>query len=63
MCQKGFEDTKEADPKLIKNVQKNICDGGYDDKDWKQTMESEFNIEIEITQRTDIANGIVAKIR
>lgn len=63
MCQKGFEDTNKVDSKLINNVQKNICDGGYDGKDWKQTMETDFNIEIEITQRTDIANGVVAKIR
>ena len=63
MCKTGFEETSQHNPELIKNIQKNICDGGYDGKDWKQTMKSEFNLEIEITQRTDIANGIVSKIR
>jgi transposase len=63
MCQQGFEDVFEADKELIKNIQKNICDGGYDGKDWKEEMKKQFNLEIEITQRTDIANGIVSKIR
>lgn len=48
---------------LSNNIQKNICDGGYDGKDWKKQMKKQFNIEIEITQRSDIANGIVSKIR
>ena len=43
--------------------QKNISDGGYDGKDWSETMKESFGIEIEITQRTDIKNGVVAKIR
>lgn len=63
MCQQGFEDVFETDKELINNIQKNICDGGYDGKNWKAEMKTEFNIEIEITKRTDIANGIVSKIR
>ena len=57
MCKTGFEETNQHNPPLIKNIQKNICDGGYDGKEWKETMKSEFNLEIEITQITDIANG------
>jgi transposase len=63
LCQQGFEDTRQSDPELIKNIQKNISDGGYDGKEWIQTMKQEFDIEIEITERTDIKNGIVSKIR
>jgi transposase len=63
LCQQGFEDTMKSDPELIKNIQKNISDGGYDGKEWIQTMKQEFDIEIEITERTDIKNGIVSKIR
>lgn len=63
LCKQGFEDVFESDKELINNIQKNICDGGYDGKDWKKQMKKQFNIEIEITQRSDIANGIVSKIR
>ena len=63
MCKQGFVDVFESDKELIDNIQKNICDGGYDGKGWKEEMKTEFNIEIEITKRTDIANGIVSKIR
>ena len=63
MCKAGFEETQKTNPKLVSNIQKNICDGGYDGKNWKEDMKTEFDIEIEITQRTDIANGVVAKIR
>jgi transposase len=63
MCKQGFEDVFELDIELINNIQKNICDGGYDGKGWKRQMKQDFNVEIEITQRTDIANGIVSKIR
>ena len=63
MCKTGFEETQKVNPELISNIQKNICDGGYDGKGWKESMKEEFNLDIEITQRTDIANGIVAKIR
>jgi transposase len=40
-----------------------ICDGGYDGIDFAKQIEQEFDIEIEITCRTDIKNGVVAKIR
>jgi putative transposase len=63
MCKQGFEDVFESDKELINNIQKNICDGGYDGKEWKAEMKTEFNIEIEITKRTNIANGIISKIR
>jgi transposase len=63
MCKQGFNDVFETDKELINNIQKNICDGGYDGKAWKQEMKEQFEIEIEITQRTDIANGVVSKIR
>jgi transposase len=63
MCKQGFNDVFETDKELINNIQKNICDGGYDGKAWKQEMKEQFDIEIEITQRTDIANGVVSKIR
>jgi transposase len=53
----------KVDKELIKNIQKNICDGGYDGKEWKKQMKKEFNVEVEITHRTDIAKGIVSKIR
>jgi transposase len=63
MCKQGFEDVFESDKELISNIQKNICDGGYDGKEWKAEMKKQFNLEIEITHRTDIANGVVSKIR
>lgn len=63
MCKTGFEEVKKNNSNLIQNIQKNICDGGYDGEEWKKTMKEEFDLDIEITQRTDIANGIVAKIR
>jgi transposase len=63
MCKQGFEAVFESDKELINNIQKNICDGGYDGKKWKQEMKNQFNTETEITQRTDIANGVVSKIR
>ncbi len=63
MGQQGFEDVFESDQELINNIQKNICDGGYDGKSWKQEMKKQYDLEIEITQRTDIANGVVSKIR
>jgi transposase len=63
LCKKGFDEVFKVDKELIKNIQKNICDGGYDGKEWKVEMKQEFEVEIEITQRTDIANGIVSKIR
>lgn len=63
MCKTGFEEVKKDDKKLLKNIQKNICDGGYDGKEFMEMMKNEFDLEIEITQRTDIKNGIVSKIR
>jgi transposase len=63
MCKQGFVDVFKSDKDLINNIQKNICDGGYDGKLWKEKMKEEFDVEIEITQRTDIANGIVSKVR
>lgn len=63
MCQQGFEDVYESDQDLIDNIKKNICDGGYHGESWKAEMKKEFNLEIEITKRTDIANGIISKIR
>jgi len=63
MCRDGFTEVKEGSPGLIQNIQKSICDGGYDGKEFKKIMKNEFDLEIEITQRTDIANGIVSKIR
>jgi transposase len=63
MCKSGFDEVLKTNKLLIKNIQKNICDGGYDGKDFKDQMKKEFNLEIEITQRTDIKNGIVSKIR
>jgi transposase len=63
MCKQGFEEVFKVDKELINNIQKNICDGGYDGKEWKVEMKKQFEVEIEITQRTDIANGVVSKIR
>jgi transposase len=63
MCKTVFENVQKDNQKLLKNIQKNICDGGYDGKEFKKMMKSEFDLEIEITQRTDIKNGIVSKIR
>jgi len=63
MCKTGFEEVKKDDKKLLKNIQKNICDGGYDGKEFLEMMKNEFDLEIEITERTDIKNGIVSKIR
>jgi transposase len=63
MRKQGFEGVFKVDKELINNIQKNICDGGCDGKDWKRQMKQEFEVEIEITQRTYIANGIVSKIR
>ena len=63
MCKTSFEEVKKDDFNLLKNIQKNICDGGYDGKNWTEIMKNEFKIEIEITKKTDIKNGIVSKIR
>jgi transposase len=63
MCQKGFQETQNSSPELVEHIQKNISDGGYDGKDWAETMKESFGVEIEITERTDIKNGVVAKIR
>jgi len=63
MCKTGFEEVKKDDPNLLKNIQKNICDGDYEGKNWMEIMKNEFDLEIEITQRTDIKNGVVSKIR
>lgn len=63
MCKVGFEETNKTNPELIKNIEKNICDGGYEGENWKKEIKNEFGLDIEITQRTDIANGIVSKIR
>lgn len=63
MCKTSFEEAKKDDPDLLKNIQKNVCDGGYDGKNWMEIMKNEFDLKIEITQRTDIKNGIVSKIR
>ena len=63
MCSNGFTAVQNSDRALIKNIQKNVVDGGYNGINWAQSMQDEFNIEIEITKRTDIANGVVSKIR
>ena len=54
MCKNSFEEVKKDDFNLLKNLQKNICDGGYDGKNWTEIMKNEFKIEIEITKKTDI---------
>jgi transposase len=63
MCQDGFKKVKITNTQLLKNIQKNICDGGYDGKQWTEEFKKEFDLEVEITQRTDIKNGVVTKIR
>jgi transposase len=59
----GFEKTQKADPYLMKHVQKNFSDGGYDGETFISEIQASFGITMEITERTDIAKGIVAKIR
>jgi transposase len=63
MCYLTLEEIQQFNPQLIKNVTKVICDGGYDGIDFINSIKTTFDIEIEITQRTDIKNGIVSKIR
>lgn len=63
LCKSGFEEALKTNTVLITNIEKNICDGGYDGKGFLEQVKKEFDLEIEITQRTDIANGIVSKIR
>ena len=56
-------DISKQNKQLIQSVVKTICDGGYAGVDYKKQLKDTFDIDLEITQRTDIANGIVSKIR
>jgi len=38
MCKTSFEEVKN-DFNLLKNLKKNICDGGYDGKNWTERVE------------------------
>lgn len=63
MCYLSLEELQQSDSCLINNVTKVICDGGYDGIEFAESIKKAFDIEIEVTQRTDIKNGVVSKIR
>jgi transposase len=63
MQKTALRETNRVDLDLINHIQTNLCDGGYYGQNFIKEIKNEFGIEIQITKRTDIANGIVAKTR